>query len=92
MEESNAHAPELQWGKVKNGAIMSFFSPLPPLPPQWLDTVITVHLEGGKKEKLQLHILSYPSICALSVFHQLFCDHVLPFMSPVHPLVSAVSI
>lgn len=53
-DENNVHARELQWNKVKNGAIMWFFSP-----PQRFDTVITVHLE----EKLQLQILSYPSIC-----------------------------
>lgn len=53
-DENNVHEQELQWNQVKNGAIMLVFFPSE----VW-------HCDNWalRGKKLQLHILSYPSIC-----------------------------
>lgn len=78
-DESNAHARELQWNKVKNGRYYASF-------PRWFDTVITVHLQ----EKLYPRILLYPSICEAHCVPAVI--FVLSFIPPVYPLVSSATI
>lgn len=69
--------------KLRMGPLCWFFSP------QRFDTVITEHLEEKNSSCTYSHI--HPSV-VLTVFQELFCDHVLPFMPLVYPLVSAASI
>lgn len=87
--------------KLRMGPLCRFFSPLPslpPPPPQWFDTVITVHLEGGKKREtpaahplISIHL--WRSQCSASYFVIMCCHLCLrsAHLSPLPPFSSVIS-
>lgn len=56
--------------------------------PLRFDTMITVHL----KEKLSPRYSSIHPSVVFTMYQELFCDHVLPLIPLVYPLVSSTSV